>query len=216
VYRTFFSASPRGTSSVSARPDFISFWKDALPNAILIGGPTKAPVTLVVVSDLECPVCRSFHATLTDVLARRPEDVRAFYLSFPLSYHRFAEAAARAVECAEAVGAFRRLVDVIYENQDSLGLKSWSSYAQAAGIVDTASFAACATNHDPVPRLKAGRDFGKRINLTGTPTVLINGWRYPYTPSTEDLDRAIDAVLAGKEPSGQRNVIAEREGASKN
>jgi hypothetical protein len=66
-----------------------------------------------------------------------------------------------------------------------------------------------------MPRIDAGRAFGDRISIAGTPTVLVNGWRYPYTPSMDDLERALEAVLGGREPRGDVGVIAVPERVSR-
>lgn len=153
-----------------------------------------------MLSDLECPGCGAFHTTLVDVLGERAHDVRALFVSLPLEYHRFALPAARAAECAEEVGRFRSWIDVVYDNQDSLGLKSWASYGADAGIVDTLRIGKCAASGGTTRRIQAGLDFGSRISFDGTPTVLINGWRFPAPPSKAQLTAAIDAVLAGKRP----------------
>jgi hypothetical protein len=209
VYRSIVGATASTPTGLRARPDFIEFWQDALPHTIAIGGDSAAPLTVVVISDLECPGCRAFHFSLTHVLAERSQEIRALYLSFPLPYHRFAEPAARALECAEQIGNIRPLMDLIYEKQDSLGLKTWASFAAEAGIADTALIQRCATDRVRVPRIEEGRTFAERIKIEGTPTVIMNGWRYPYSPSKLDLDAAIDAVLAGKQPSGEMRVISE-------
>jgi protein-disulfide isomerase len=137
---------------------------------------------------------------VSELLAERVRDVRALYVSFPLAYHRFALPAARAAECASESGGFRRWIDVVYSKQDSLGLKSWASYAVEAGIVDTARIQACATSRAEFVRIAAGQDFGSRIDLTGTPTVIANGWRFRDTPTKETLGRAIDDLLSGRSP----------------
>lgn len=93
-------------------------------------------------------------------------------------------------------------VDAIFAKQDSLGLKTWESYAEDARIGDTELMRQCAVRAGPFARIEAGLAFGTRIDPRGvaTPTVLINGWRYPRVPSREDVDAAIDSVLSGLQP----------------
>lgn len=112
--------------------------------------------------------------------------------------HRFAMGAARGAECAEKVGKFGEWVDLVYSKQDSLGLKSWGAFALEAGISDTATISRCATDPAPVTRIEAGRAFGDRLHVRGTPTVIVNGWLLPYTPSEEELEKMIEEFAKGK------------------
>ncbi|MGH7462999.1 MAG: DsbA family protein, partial [Longimicrobiales bacterium] len=140
VYRTWFAES----RPPARGPAFVTFWKDVLPASISMGGDTAAPIKMIVLTDLECPACRAYHQTIRETLSARPRDVQILYVSYPLEQHRFALGAARGAECADGAGAFRNWIDIVYEKQDSLGLKSWGSYAKAAGIADTMAIAMCA------------------------------------------------------------------------
>lgn len=197
IYRTFIAKPVPRTAK--AKPDFIPSWRDALPIGIRVGDST-ARATIVEFVDLECPPCRGFQRTVRELLAERASSVSVVYVSFPLPMHRFALSAARAADCADKQGDFRKWMDEVFEKQDSLGMKSWGSLAHEAGIRDTARIARCATDPRPVERIVAGRALGTKISVSGTPTVIVNGWRFPDTPSKEELERAIEAVNAGRAP----------------
>lgn len=94
-------------------------------------------------------------------------------------------------------------MDAVYAKQDSLGLKSWDSFAADAGIADTAATAHCATDPAPVKQIQAGQALGDQLQLHATPTVIVNGWRYPMSPSKTELKRAIDALVKGRAPFDQ-------------
>ncbi|PYO86675.1 MAG: hypothetical protein DMD66_12955 [Gemmatimonadetes bacterium] len=117
------------------------------------GGSDSAPVAIVEFTDLECPACRGFQRTVSDILHERPSDVRVVYVPHPLSYHRFALGAAQGAECAADVDALGKWLDVVFSKQDSLGLKSWGAYAAEAGIRDTARIAECAKRRVAGPRI---------------------------------------------------------------
>lgn len=199
-YRAFGSTGVRQPSAVLAI-DSIPVWRDALEIGIR-DGPANAPVTIVELADLECPACRAFQSTLDQTRRKYQNRVAVVWVNFPLPYHHFAIGAARAAECAERVGAFDRWRDEVFEQQDSLGLKSWGSLAAAAGIADTGTIAQCARNPTPVALIQAGSKFGASIGLAGTPTVIVNGWRFSRTPTPGELEAAIDAELQGHRPPG--------------
>jgi len=199
AYRAFAVASPKRATS---QPTFINEWTSVLPQGIRVGD-SSAAVTILEFADLECPACRAYHSTLTQLLEEYRRDVAVVYVSFPLTIHRFADGAARAADCAARVGRFREWIEVVYRKQDSLGLKSWGAFAQEAGIQDTAAIQRCAVDRRPVARIASGVAFGREIGVTGTPTVLINGWRYYGAPTKEELTKAVERLLKGKKPFGK-------------
>lgn len=78
-------------------------------------------------------------------------------------------------------------------------MKTWSSYASVAGIQDTTDFAQCVSNNNTFPRIERGRDAGAEAGVHGTPTVIINGWRFPIPPY-DNLPTIIENLLAGRGP----------------
>lgn len=202
VARTFFpGAMPRAAEAASA-PDYLSSWKTAIPIGVRQGDST-ARVTIVELTDLECPACRGYQPTLQEIRREHPHDVSIIYVPFPLPEHRFALGAARGAECARRVGRFSEWVDVVFRNQDSLGLKSWGSFAQDAGIADTSAIAKCAVDPSPVARIQAGVTFGNKINISGTPTVIVDGWRFTQPPTHDELSQLIGTLEKGETPHGR-------------
>jgi protein-disulfide isomerase len=197
VYRTFVAPAP--VAAEARDPEFLDKWTEALSFGIRVG-PPRAKVTIVDVADFECPVCRGFYLSARAVQESYPESVALIHVDYPLGYHKFAMPAAKAAQCADRLGAFSQFIDGLYRKQDSLGLKSWGSYAHEAGIADTAAIARCATDPATVSRIQRGIAFGEAIGLSGTPTVLINGWWLPVPPSEERLRALVEAVLAGENP----------------
>jgi protein-disulfide isomerase len=74
-------------------------------------------------------------------------------------------------------------VDLLYAKQDSFGLKSWTSFALDAGISDTARFNDCITKRPGARKIDSTAAQGQRMAVGGTPTVLIERWRYSQPPA---------------------------------
>jgi protein-disulfide isomerase len=202
VKREFLDGDTRAVyAERSTVPERVDNWDELRANGLALHSPA-APVVVVEFADLECPACKQFHTRLKDAAADLDTDVGLVMVHFPLATHRFARPAARALECAHAAGAGARFVDVAYAKQDSFGLKPWTGYAAEAGVRDTAAFAACASDTAPVARVDNGRRLGESMDLTGTPTVIINGWRFPTVPNDTQLRAALKALMAGKAPPG--------------
>jgi protein-disulfide isomerase len=174
-------------------------WSRILESGRTDGSP-GAPVQLVEFGDLECPFCRQFNATLHAVRNRFPQEIAYTFVHFPIPGHRFALSAARASECAAAQGRFDEMVNAVYELQDSLGFRSWADFARDAGVSDIEKFQRCTQSTSVVPLVAAGQAAARQFNIQGTPTVMLNGWRYGSPPSDSELTRAISDLLAGRRP----------------
>lgn len=200
VHREFF-APPAPQAPAARAPEHMRRWADLLEGAVVLGN-RQAPVTIVEFMDLECPFCSTFNGHVRALRQKYGDVVRVAVIHFPLDQHRFARPAARAAECAHTQGRFEHFINAVYDKQDSLGFKSWTSFASDAGVPDTVSFLRCATATTAVPRVDTGLALARAIGANGTPTVIVNGWRYYTPPDTAELDRVVRAVLAGKPPFG--------------
>jgi len=193
------SSAPRNAESQSVSGlagEFLSDWRRYAASG-LPATESKAPFHIVVLNDYECPFCRRFHGVLSELRRAHP-GIAVSYLHFPIEGHRFSATAARAAECGQANGRFEELNDVLLSKQDSLGLKSWASFAFDAGVRDTARFARCVRDTVSLPRVAAGLLVGKEIGLTGTPTVLVNGWKLSRPPTLSELREMHAAVVNGQ------------------
>jgi protein-disulfide isomerase len=202
VHREFIAPRAAGAAP-ERRSEYVPSWKELIPAGHLVGSPV-APVKILEFADLECPFCREFNRTVRAILRQYPKTVAYVFIHRPLHIHRFARPAARAAECAGMLGRFNETADLLYEKQDSLGLKSWVSYARDAGVQDTVRFAQCLTSSADSAIVTAPIDSGVRvadaIGVHATPTVILNGWRFGQPPSDTELVRAIRDLLAGKRP----------------
>ena len=174
-------------------------WKDFLTVAEP-SGDTAATVKVMEFSDLECRFCKIFHKNLREVLAADPKGIVAYFIHYPNEGHRFALPAARAAECARSQGRFSEFVDAVFEKQDSLGLKSWGGYALDAGLSDTSAIRACAMGDKKMERITEGAALGRRLRVTGTPTILFNGWRIQGSQSKEEIRNIVEKLKKGEKP----------------
>lgn len=159
-------------------------------------GPSDAPVRLVEFADLECPFCRRFHQAFSEVRSEVGDAVSLLYVHYPLASHRFALPSARAAECAAIQGAFAQFVDAVFRGQDSLGLKTFGSFARDAGIPDLDRFESCTAEQSATfERIDGGREAGERLGVSGTPTVIVNGWQHPRPPTAQELRQLVDSIL---------------------
>lgn len=190
---------PSGQPSIPQKAVFVDDWKSHLSKGTRLG-EAGAPVQLIEFADFECPFCASFHETLESVQQRYPSQIAVTYVHYPIQGHRFAEPAARVVECAGEQGRFEAMHARLYEWQDQLGLKPWGEFAAAANVADGAAFEACIKRTEPLERIMEGRKLADQLGVRGTPTVIINGWQLQRPPDASELEAMVKAILEGKSP----------------
>jgi protein-disulfide isomerase len=88
------------------------------------------------------------------------------------------------------------MIDVLYTKQDSLGLKSWNSYAVEAGVSDTAAFARCTAEASSRGPIDDGLALGNELAVRATPTIIVNGWRFEHPPIADSLPKIIAKLSA--------------------
>lgn len=165
-------------------------------------GNRNATVTVVEFSDFECPFCGRFSETVKQIRkAYSPDQVTFVYLDFPLtSIHDQAQPAAIAAQCvADLAGddAFYQYHDALFTNQETLGDKLYSSLAATIPGLDLQAFERCYTNKESLSEVQADYQQGLKLQVSGTPSVFINGNRVnggavPF----ETLKALIDTELA--------------------
>jgi len=187
-------------SAIPVEPlQYIAEWKTLLNYGFMEGNPT-AKVKIIEFGDLQCPFCRIFQHRLESARGRFGSDVAVVFIHYPIEIHPFAKAAARSAECARAYGRFAEFVNLVYAKQESLGTKSWNSFANEIGISDTGAFRRCVSDTASVARVVRGQELGQRFGVHGTPTVIVNGWKFGSPPNDSLLGETISALLAGKKP----------------
>jgi protein-disulfide isomerase len=162
----------------------------AFPPARHVLGPPDAPIVVREFSDFQCPFCKRYAEQVLPAIKERllaRGDVRFEYHHFPLrSIHANAMRAAEASECAADAApdddeAFWRYHDALFAGQ-----AAWSGLADpddyfvglADGVgVDPEAVATCLA--EDARRDTVERAYGASVDLqlTGTPTVFVGGYR---------------------------------------
>jgi len=108
--------------------------------------------------------------------------------------HGDARLAAQAALAAHQQGKFWEYHDLLFKNQRSLERASLEEYAKQANL-DVAQLKKGLDD----PALKAAVDadvkLGEEVNVSGTPTVFINGKRVANPTEFEPVAKLIDAAL---------------------
>jgi protein-disulfide isomerase len=168
-------------------------------------GDPKAAVTLVEYSDFECPVCRSLHDALRDLLPKYAGKVQVIFKDFPLEQiHPWARTAAIAGRCAyqQDPMAFWKMYDYIYDNQEIISASNaWTKMMDYAGQsrLDTDAFKSCMASQEAGEAVNASRANGQLLEVSSTPTVFVNGRRL-VGADAHLLEQYINYELAQQKP----------------
>lgn len=142
-------------------------------------GPKDAPVTIVEFGDLQCPACKAAQPTIEKLVADEP-NARFVFQNFPLDMHNWAAKGAAYADCVGRASndAFWKFIAKTYETQSDITAENadekLTAIADAAGVKG-ADIAACTTKPETKARVDASLALGKSVEVSGTPTLFING-----------------------------------------
>jgi protein-disulfide isomerase len=171
-------------------------------------GDPQAPVIVEVFSDFQCPMCKVFADETETQIATNyvaNEDVYYIYRHYPFIDNAVAgkesDQAANASMCAREQDRFWDYHDILFanwdgENQGSFNDKRLIAFAETLGL-DMDQFEECFSANTYKDEIDADISKANQLNVTGTPTVFVNGVavKQGFVPSYDDMVTAIDAEL---------------------
>ncbi|MBT3642905.1 DsbA family protein [archaeon] len=163
-----------------------------------IKGDADAPVTIVEWSDYECPFCTKFYdQTFSQINEEyiKTGKVKFIYRDFPLGFHKNAQKAAEAAECAGEQGKYFDMHDALFENGVTGGVSSFKQFAADIGL-DTDDFNDCLDSGEMASEVAKDLADGSAAGITGTPGFIINGQLVSGAQPFSVFKQVIDAELA--------------------
>lgn len=142
-------------------------------------GPKDAAVTIVEFGDLQCPACKAAQPAIEGLIAVEP-NARFVFQSFPLEMHNWAAKGAAYADCVGQASndAFWKFIAKTYQAQGDITAENadekLTALADVAGVKG-ADIAVCAGTPVTQAHVDASVALGKSVNVTGTPTLFING-----------------------------------------
>ena len=144
-------------------------------------GPKDAPVMIVEFGDLQCPACKAAQPTIEGLVEAEP-NARFVFQNFPLEMHNWAAKGAAYSDCVgrASTDAFWKFIAKTYETQSDITAENadekLTAIADGVGLKG-ADIAACAAKPETKTHVDASIALGKSVDVTGTPTLYINGRR---------------------------------------
>ena len=170
-------------------------------------GSADAPVTIVELSDFECPFC----ARVTPTVARiekeyGPDRVRVVWKHYPLGSHPNARATAEAAAAVRRLGGdFWKFHDLAFASQKELSVENRARWAQAAGV-ERAPFEAELRSGRPAAKVDRDIALARQVVTRGTPHFRVNGKPLSGAQPFDSFKQLIDEQLAAADALAKSGV----------
>lgn len=173
-------------------------------------GTKNGAVTLVIFSDFQCPYCKQAAEVLRSIAASDDGgQIRVEFRHHPLRSHSWARKASRLAACAgrmDGTGAFWDVHDFLFAQQDSLTSETVEdkvlAFVASRQKLDINAFQQCIQSSQPDEVLLRDENIANGLNVTGTPTMFINGSKQVGVPNADSLRILIDQYARAKAPGG--------------
>jgi protein-disulfide isomerase len=167
-------------------------------------GNKDAKIHVVVFSNFQCPYCAMADKALRKAIEdpELKDKINIVFKNFPFERHPEARPAAKAALAAREQGKFWEMTQILFENQKDLSQKNFEKWAKDIGL-DVNKFNRDLKENDKKYDEIINRDYalGEKINLGGTPWILINGWRLDAEPNAENIKKLIQEKNLTEQPN---------------
>jgi len=151
-------------------------------------GAPDALVTLVAISDFQCPFCARVEPTLAQLEKDYKDKLRIVWRNNPLPFHQNALPAAElALEAFNQGGndKFWKAHDKLFTNQQKLTRDDLDSYAQELGL-DLDKYRTALDTHKYKAQIDGDQQLANKLGARGTPAFFING---RFLSGAQPIDR---------------------------
>ena len=205
LYRSKMQVAAKAAAVAAAATPTPTPEQENAPDSPHARGPAKAPVTLEIYGDFQCPPCAKTTGVIDEIEKAYGGKLRVVFHEFPLAMHQHAVLAAMAAEAAGEQGQFWEMHDMLYRYQGVWSRMSdperfFHAYAEELGL-DPVRFAMDLKSTALMARIKSEGDAGVARGVQNTPTLFVNGVQVRGSLSKDALRSAIESAFKAKEKS---------------
>ena len=161
-------------------------------------GDASSLSSIVVFSDFQCPFCGKLANVLEiDYRNRYKEEARILFRHFPLTIHAWARPAAMAAICVAEQDneAFWQLHDLLFMKQKVITTTSLedvlADFVKKNQRLNATAFAECRQSPRTRDALERDMRLASENQVTGTPTVFVNGNRVVGAITADELHKLV-------------------------
>jgi protein-disulfide isomerase len=169
--------------------------KSLVPETMPRKGAADALVTIIEISDFQCPFCSRVGPTIKKILETYPNDVQVVWANNPLGFHDRAKPAALAAMAAHRQGKFWEMHDKLFGAQRELTDANFTKWAGEIGL-DAAKFGADMKDAALSAQIDREQAASTATGARGTPGFFINGKLLSGAQPFEAFDTEIKDALA--------------------
>jgi protein-disulfide isomerase len=189
---------PKKQAAKPGQPDPKAVYKVPLKGNEPQKGPDDALVTIVEVSDFECPFCGRVEPTIKQVQDKYGKDVRVVWLNNPLPFHKNAKPAANAALEAQAQKGnkgFWAMHEKMFANQKGLTNDNLEKWAKELGL-NMSKFKKALADDKYAKTITEQQALASSLGARGTPAFFINGRNLRGAQPLPAFTALIDEELA--------------------
>ncbi len=162
-------------------------------------GKENAPITILEFSDFQCPHCARASHTIRQLLKKYPDQIKVYFLNFPLKSHKEARIAAQFFEAAGLQDHAKAWVlhDLLFDNQEAVkkGGEDWiKQQADKLGL-DVERLVADAHGDLVNDRIENDLELTDIHELAGAPSFVINGVLIAGAAPPQEFEELIKMIL---------------------
>lgn len=194
-----------GEQPQSNEPELLPGPEGSMAGDVMSMGSADAPLTVTEFASVTCPGCAAFHASAFPAIKEQLIDtgaVRFVYKEYPTPPVRYAQAGFILARCAATDAgpdAYFAMVDALYKTQrtwlygdDTPGaLRNIAAQAGLAGD----EFDDCFRREDIRDALISSIEEGRDLDITGTPTFVIDGQKIQLGSTPDEVVATLQAEV---------------------
>jgi cyclophilin family peptidyl-prolyl cis-trans isomerase/protein-disulfide isomerase len=168
-------------------------------------GSENAIITIMDYSDYQDPRSAALAEVTKRLLEENPDNIRIVSRPFPIHIvNDKAAYAALAAEAAAEQGKFWEMHDLLFEQQANWinlsvdDFKQWLTAQASALELDAKQFRSDYGREDIIAKVQKAWEDGTKINLPGTPIVVLNGDLYQGPRDYTSLNDIIQLIILGE------------------
>lgn len=176
-----------------------------------IEGNADNPVVLMEYGDFQCPGCGALFPVLEQIKQEFGQQLTFVFRHFPLTnIHPNAMAAHRAAEAAGQQDMFWQMHDLLFSRQ-----QQWSTVSDAPSVFESYAqelelnmdqYAQDVASQAVFDAISRDQDSGNQLDISSTPSLLLNGERITTPGSAEELRQLIQAAVDQAETAPSQTV----------
>ena len=154
-------------------------------------GSPEAKITITEFAEFKCPYCVTLGPLLEKLVKESGGQVRLFFKHFPLKSHHGSPLSSKAAQAANRQGKFWEMYERLFKDMNKQSMEDLLNYAGELGL-DMEKFKNDLEDPELLRVIERDVMEGVRANVTGTPTLFINGKFYNFRNDEEFLKDTIN------------------------